>query len=95
MVRPVGASYVEPMEDGGIGGGPSPIDWDALAAAKRERWLALYRADPLASVAQVWARGRHARAVTPPEVLERARAEDLQHHIELKETIARIGPLVG
>lgn len=71
------------------------VDWGALAEAKRERWLEAYRKDPLASVKQIWARGRHARSLIGPDALERARDEDLRHHIELKRLIGEIGDLLG
>ncbi len=83
------------MSDHAFGTRLSEVDWQALAEAKRRRWHEFYRSDPAAAVRSVWARGAHVRQVASEEALARDREADLAHHIELKETIGRIGDLLG
>ncbi len=83
------------MDSPPFGSGLASIDWDALAEAKRRRWSEQYASDPAKAIRAVWAHGAFVRSIVSREAMHRDRAEDLAHHIALKELIGRIGPHLG
>ncbi|MFL5428389.1 MAG: hypothetical protein ACJ79M_02110 [Myxococcales bacterium] len=66
-------------------------DWRAIARAKREHQVRLFREQGAAAMVRI-ARElfAHARAVNPDWPSEREREADLAHHVELKRALSSV-----
>lgn len=65
-------------------------DWDEMEAGKREHWAAVLRDDGAEALLRASQLLReHARRISPNWPTERDRADDLDHHVRMRQLLDR------